>query len=236
MPHKAFLFLTFIFILGLALPAAAQLLERPAPDNSSDILDFSLPPSSAPSQRPDTKTENENKPDVLTLALEYYERCDTSLYPGASSAARNDFCMCSADVARTALSEKELTLLARGEGAADIRYFDPEEFNEKLDTQVNLPCLHYIIRDTESISCLKSPKIQHFFITQNAYEDMCRCLSSKMGDYISAYGLDILKAAQLRYKHRKNSTDPAILIRQWPDYKNELGKTTEECLNRYGHK
>ncbi len=174
------------------------------------------------------------KPDKTALALQYFDRCMVTTYQDIDEAPRGDFCMCSAGAAREVLSEEELGFLAIGKYDDQIRYFDPAEFNEKLDKKINTPCIYPVLRDLEHTDCLASDKIQHFFVSQNAYEAMCSCLADGMADFVHDYAPDILAAVRKRYPNA--SDDPASAIRQWTDYKVELGKVTKECLNMYSHK
>ena len=217
---------SLIMLLALLISthsARAQLLEKPA---QKDAVIFTMPPEEEKSAA--------EKPDKTALAMQYFDRCMDTVYQDISEIARGDFCMCSASAASQTLSEEELGFMATGKNDDQIRYFDPVEFNAKLDDQINAPCIYLALRDIERAECLASDKIQHFFVSQNAYEVMCECLSGGIADFVRDYARDILPAVRKRYPDAAD--DPAAAIRQWSDYRIELGKVTKECLNMYSHK
>lgn len=218
------------FWLAAAPPAQAQFLENPKTKKEEQNSGSSIPP------KPEAPTllDAAPKQDTTPLALQYYGRCMDMAYPDIPEPARSDFCMCGATHARNALSPEELAFAATGKGAENIRYFDEAAFNEKMDMAVGAPCLHYIIKERENTACLNNEKIRHFFVTQDAYDAMCLCMAGRMDIFINEVGPAMLLAARAREVH--HAPDPAQTMADWPDYKAELGKAAEECLNIYGHK
>lgn len=230
---KRFMALSVLLCLWLAAapPLRAQMLENPqAAPESAPAPDFSIPP------KPDAPTllNEPAKQDLTALALQYYGRCMDTVYPDISEAGRSDFCMCGATHARNALSAEELAFAATGKGSENIRYFEADAFFEKMDTTVSFPCLHYVIKDRENSACLENGQIKHFFVTQDAYDNMCLCTAGRMDVFMNEVGPAMLMAARVREINR--TPDPAEAITSWPDYKAELGKSVEECLNIYGYK
>ncbi|HEY8191953.1 MAG TPA: hypothetical protein VIG74_05975, partial [Alphaproteobacteria bacterium] len=130
----------FFLLLLIAAPAQAQFLQLPA------------------------QQENMAAPTPLSLAMKYVDRCMSNLFPGISQTTRNDFCSCSADLARQKLKMDELALLAEGKGS--IPNFDQKEFNLRIEKQINAPCMHFIIRESINESCLRDDGIVHYFVTQ----------------------------------------------------------------------
>lgn len=222
-----FFFLLAVF-LALSAPARAQLLE--APREKDDVLKLEI--------KPQQGTGEESVPvpqdGSVALAMQYFDRCMGTLYQDVPVDPRGDFCMCSADKARSALTDEELAFVATGKNNDPFRRFDPDELVLKMEREASVPCIHFIMRAREKASCLSNGKIRHFFVSQNAYDAMCACLSDDMGGFVRDYGADIIAA--VRERNPGASADPAKAISQWSDYKTELGSVTKKCLNMYSHK
>lgn len=217
--------------LAIPSPAQAQLLENPkATQNGVPSPGFAVPPKAGTP----TLLDEPPKQDTTALALQYYDRCMETTYPDISEPGRSDFCMCGATHARNVLTPEEMAFIATGKGAENIRYFNETAFNEKMDMSVSAPCLHYVIKERENEACLGNEKIRHFFVTQNAYDEMCLCMAGRMDVFINEVGPAMLLAARAREVH--HTADPAQTMADWPDYQAELGRAAEECLNIYGHK
>lgn len=168
----------------------------------------------------------------LSPAMKYVDRCMTNLFPGVSPSVRNDFCSCSADLARQKLRAEELSLLAEGKGS--IPNFDRKEFELRVEKQINAPCIHFIVRDNINESCLRDDGTVHFFVTQPAYEAMCSCLSDNMGEFMESFGADMV-AMVLARRGMDETKDLLGTIETWPDYTNEYSKWRDECLNTYAY-
>jgi hypothetical protein len=199
----------FLLLLAAPFPAQAQFLQLPA------------------------QKENEPPATQLSLAMKYADRCMNNLFPGISPPARNDFCSCSADLARQKLKMDELALLAEGKGS--IPNFDRKEFNLRVEKQINAPCIHFIVRESTNESCLRDESTMHFFVSQPAYEAMCSCLSDNMGGFMEIYGMDMV-AVMLERRGMDETKDLLGVIETWPDYTHEYTRWRDECLNTYAYK
>jgi len=209
----AAIFLSAFFIAG---PAAGQ--------------GFQIPSGSPPQQEQEAAPSPQDE-SVLELALQYYERCYDALYPGHNDEARHDFCACSADLARRELSLRDLRLLATGEAAVDPNE-DTGAIYKKIDFSIQGPCLHFFVRADEYEECIAEPKFRPLFRTQSAYESACLCISDGIGGFIEEFGRDMLAAA---IERRAADTDPLQAIKQWPDYRRDMGRLRDECLAKYYH-
>lgn len=187
-------------------------------------------PFSAPQQQESQVTEPRQDGSILDLALQYYERCYAELYKGHNDEARHDFCACSADRARKDLDERDLRLLATGEAKVEPDE-DGAKIYKKIDFAVQAPCLHFIVRADEYEECITHPKFRPLFRTQSAYEAACACISDGMGGFIEELGSDMLAAAF----ERRSVTDPLQAIKEWPDYRRDIGGLRDECLGKYYH-
>ena len=215
--------LPFIF---LATPSRAQNQEQ-AGGNDKKIF-FEIVPK---------EDGTESAPKKLTkvdMAMQYFSRCTDELYQDVNDIARGDFCMCSADIARNVLSEEELTYLTTGTSDDPYSTIDPDRFAKKLEEKINVPCIHLIIGEIERERCLASDMIQHFFVTQNAYDDTCDCIAGAASKFVKELGYEMLTASRKRYPNISN--DPAKAIMQWNGYKTEVSDATKECITAYGHR
>ena len=216
--------LTFFF---LAFPARAQNPEQKG--SKDEKIFFEIVP-----KEDGTESAPIKKLTKVDMAMQYFSRCTEELYQDVNDIARGDFCMCSADIARNVMSEEELTYLATGTIEDPFSTIDPDRFKKKLEEKVSVPCIHLIVEEVERERCLASDSIQHFFVTQNAYDETCECIAGAALKFVKELGYEMLTASRKRYPNI--SDDPAKAIMQWNGYKIEISDATKECITAFGHR
>lgn len=164
--------------------------------------------------------------DSLALALQYYARCEKTMFSDLPENQNRDFCACTSDMARKRLTYHELETMATGKGAQPVD-------DVKLSVQVYAPCMHFLLAYTEFDDCMYNPKNQRFFKTEDALGKMCQCLTDRVTAFAATYGEQMMGAILTR---RGPVEDPFETFTGWYDYANEKQIARRTCLKAYAYK
>ncbi len=162
--------------------------------------------------------------EMLSLAVQYYDRCLETVYTDLPLDVRKEFCSCTSEKARDNLSAEEMNIVISGQGGRVDQI--------KLATEVMAPCLGYPMKQKEYTFCIGG-RYRHFFKTQNAYEATCHCMADGAAVYLNKYGRDLM--ALLLYRNPKTPSPVDRLLRS-PEYQTEIARLQKNCVNIYGYK
>lgn len=210
-------------LLAIAAPAMAQGTAQAPAAAQKDML--AIPDAAQQAPQPDAAKDKADKAAALDaekkgLALKYFDLCTKSILLEQEFDTRALFCSCSADMAMKKLTTEQLKALAAGKGAG----IDPDEFS----SMVQAPCLSYPLEEIEYKRCLFHDG--NLFASQEAHNDMCRCLSSGMADFVMTYGEDLMR---LILKRKTVRQDPVHDLTWSREYKSEFAKRRSACITNF---
>lgn len=179
------------------------------------------PAPAAPLPAPQEQADEPEGPKTAA-AIRYFNRCTESVMLEQEFDTRALFCSCSADKARELLSTAQMEALAegRGGGVDDTLFY----------TQVQTPCLSYPVAEIEYRRCLFHNG--NVFVTQEAHNGMCKCLSAGIADFVRTYGPDLMA---MLLKKKPESEPPLRTLSRSRPYRVEYQKRKTACLNQFSY-
>jgi hypothetical protein len=206
---KIFAAVIFLCVLAGATAAQSQELILPAPTENA---------------KPTLESENEfQKKARNDLAMQYFDRCQKIMFTDLSPEAQESYCGCTAENMRDRFSIAELTTMATGQGVA----VPPE----KITIEAEATCIAYPLRELEYKRCI-GRETNKFYVTQEAFENMCYCLSDKTAGLVEEHG-DVLVAALVA--KRGPPDDLVDAIRADDGYQSEYMHWHSVCRDKYAY-
>lgn len=178
---------------------------------------------SASAQAKDLYLKKEEPVKELTskdFANQYFQNCVEAENKTLTSQSQEMLCACSAAKLSENMSIEEMKAMQQDSAFG-------QEMRNKMLLEVYAPCIEFPTHDLVLASCLNDPTK----LPQK--KEVCHCLASSMGQYISQNAQVALMSA---LQQNPNSLDPLGTLLESPSFNAKSQKIFGECVQKYALK